>query len=335
MLIRTSLLSLLALVAAVAAACGGTGNESSDGGSGGKLSLVAYSTPKEAYSELIPAFNKTSAGKGVTVDQSYGASGEQTRAVQGGLPTDVVTLSLAPDMDKLVETGDVSKSWTNTPTKGFVTNSVVVFVTRKGNPKNVKTWDDLLKKDVEVITPNPVTSGGARWNVMAAYGAQLEQGKSKQEGIKYIDTLLNKVPVQDKSARESLQTFQSGKGDVLLAYENEAILAKKKGLDVDYSIPEQTLLIQNPIAVAEKAPDKAKGKAFVDFLTGEEGQKIFAQQGYRPVLKSADDPQQFPVPKQLFTIQKLGGWPAVVKEFFNEDNGVVTKINEKAGQATE
>ncbi len=335
MLTRTSLFSLLVLVAAVAAACGGTGNESSSGDGGGKISLVAYSTPKEAYAKQIPAFNKTSAGKGVTVDQSYGASGEQTRAVQGGLPTDVVTLSLAPDMDKLVETGEVSKSWTNTPTKGFVTNSVVVFVTRKGNPKNVKTWDDLLKKDVEVITPNPVTSGGARWNVMAAYGAQLEQGKSKQEATKYIDTLLNKVPVQDKSARESLQTFQSGKGDVLLAYENEAILAKKKGLDVDYTIPEQTLLIQNPIAVAEKAPDKAKGKAFVDFLTGEEGQKIFAENGYRPVLKSADDPEQFPVPKQLFTIEKLGGWPAVVKEFFDEDNGVVTKINEKAGQATE
>jgi len=334
MMTRTLLAALLTLAAAVAAACGGTGNESSDGG-GGKLSLVAYSTPKEAYAELVPAFTKTPEGKGVGVDQSYGASGEQTRAVQGGLPTDVVTLSLAPDMDKLVETGEVAKTWTNTPTKGFVTNSVVVFVTRKGNPKNVKTWNDLLKKDVEVITPNPVTSGGARWNVMAAYGAQLEQGKSDAEGIKYVDTLLNKVPVQDKSARESLQTFQGGKGDVLLAYENEAILAKKKGLDVDYVVPEQTLLIQNPIAVAEQAPNKAKAQAFVKFLTGDEGQKIFAAQGYRPVLKSAEDPKQFPTPKQLFTIDKLGGWPAVVKKFFDEENGAVTKINEKAGQETE
>jgi sulfate/thiosulfate transport system substrate-binding protein len=334
MLTRTLFFSLLVLVAAVAAACGGTGNESSGDGDS-KLSLVAYSTPKEAYGELVPAFNKTSAGRGVTVDQSYGASGEQTRAVQGGLPTDVVTLSLAPDMDKLVESGEVARTWTDTPTKGFVTNSVVVFVTRKGNPKNVKTWDDLLEKDVEVITPNPVTSGGARWNVMAAYGAQLEQGKSEQEGVKYLETLLNKVPVQDKSARESLQTFQSGKGDVLLAYENEAILAKRKGLDVDYTIPEQTLLIQNPIAVAEQAPNKAKGKAFVNFLTGEEGQKVFASQGYRPVLKSAEDPKQFPTPKQLFTIEKLGGWPAVVKKFFDEENGQVTKINEKAGQAAE
>jgi sulfate/thiosulfate transport system substrate-binding protein len=333
MLTRT-LFSLLVLVTAVAAACGGTGNESSGDGDS-KLSLVAYSTPKEAYGELVPAFNKTSAGRGVTVDQSYGASGEQTRAVQGGLPTDVVTLSLAPDMDKLVESGEVAKTWTDTPTKGFVTNSVVVFVTRKGNPKNVKTWDDLLRKDVEVITPNPVTSGGARWNVMAAYGAQLEQGKSEQEGVKYLETLLNKVPVQDKSARESLQTFQSGKGDVLLAYENEAILAKKKGLDVDYTIPVETLLIQNPIAVAEQAPNKAKGKAFVDFLTGEEGQRVFASQGYRPVLKSAEDPKQFPTPKQLFTIEKLGGWPAVVKKFFDEENGVVTKINEKAGQSAQ
>jgi sulfate/thiosulfate transport system substrate-binding protein len=334
MLTRTLLLGLLTLVAAVAAACGGTGEEGSGGGDS-KLSLVAYSTPKEAYGKLVPAFNKTSAGKGVTVDQSYGSSGEQTRAVQGGLPADVVTLSLAPDMDKLVETGEVAKGWANTPTKGFVTNSVVVFVTRKGNPKGVKTWDDLLKKDVEVITPNPVTSGGARWNVMAAFGAQLEQGKSEQEGTKYLETLLNKVPVQDKSARESLQTFQSGKGDVLLAYENEAILAKEKGLDVDYAIPEQTLLIQNPIAVAEQAPNKEKAQAFADFLTGDEGQKIFAEQGYRPVVKSAEDPQQFPVPKQLFTIEKLGGWPAVVKKFFDEDNGVVTKINEKAGQSSQ
>ena len=334
MLTRTLLLALLTLVAAVGAACGGTGQEG-PGGSGEKLSLVVYSTPKEAYGELVPAWNKTPEGKGVTVDRSYGSSGEQTRAVQGGLETDVVTLSLAPDMDKLVETGEVAKTWSQTPTKGFVTNSVVTFVTRKGNPKNVKTWDDLLKKDVEVITPNPVTSGGARWNVMAAYGAQLEQGKSDAEGVKYLERLLNKVPVQDKSARESLQTFQGGKGDVLLAYENEAILAKKKGLDVDYVIPDQTLLIQNPIAVAQQASNQPKADAFVKFLTGEEGQKIFASQGYRPVLKSADDPKQFPPPKQLFTIDKLGGWDKVVKRFFDEANGVVTKINEKAGQATE
>ena len=335
MLTRTLLAALLTLVAAVAVACGGTGEESSSGGEAGKLSLVAYSTPKEAYGELVPAFNKTPEGKGVKVDQSYGASGEQTRAVQSGLETDVVTLSLDPDMKKLVKTGEVASSWSQTPTKGFVTNSVVVFITRKGNPKKVKTWDDLLKKDIEVITPNPVTSGGARWNVMAAYGAQLEQGKSDAEGVKYLETLLNKVPVQDKSARESLQTFQAGKGDVLLAYENEAILAKKKGLDVDYVIPEQTLLIQNPIAVTEQAPNKAKADAFVKFLTSEPGQKIFVEQGYRPVLASVNDPKKFPTPKTLFTIDKLGGWDKVVDRFFDEEKGVVTKINEKAGAATE
>ena len=155
------------------------------------------------------------------------------------------------------------------------------------------------------------------------------------DGVKYIETLLNKVPVQDKSARESLQTFQGGKGDVLLAYENEAILAKKKGLDVDYTIPEQTLLIQNPIAVAEQAPNKAKADAFVKFLTSEPGQRIFVEQGYRPVLKSVDDPKKFPTPAKLFTIDKLGGWDKVVDRFFDEEKGVVTKINEKAGQATE
>src|SRR5215216_5111490 len=236
---RITIIALSALAALLAAGvAGGTTADT-------RINLVAYSTPRDAFTKIIPAFQDTKAGADTSFSQSYGGSGEQARAIVSGLKADVVDLSLQPDMGDLVQAGIVDRNWNANRYKGFVTQSVVVFVLRDGNPKKIKTWDDLLKKDVEVITPNPVTSGGARWNVMAAYGAQLEQGKSDAEGVKYLETLLNKVPVQDKSARESLQTFQGGKGDVLLAYENEAILAKKKGLDVDYVIPDQTLLIQN------------------------------------------------------------------------------------------
>jgi sulfate/thiosulfate transport system substrate-binding protein len=329
--IARSLLSL-ALVGALAAAAGGCGSASGAGGNG--LSLVAYSTPKEAYADLIPAFQKTLEGKGVTFSQSYGASGDQSRAVASGLPADVVALSLAPDVDKLVKSGDVSASWTSGPTHGFVTNSVVAFVVRKGNPKGIKTWDDLVKPGVEVLEPNPFTSGGARWNVMAAYGAQIEQGKTEAQATAYLGELFKHVPVQDKSARDALQTFSSGKGDVLISYENEAIAAQSKGLDVDYVIPPQTILIQNPIAVTTKSKNAAKAKAFVDFLESDAGQKIFASKGYRPVNPALVDKSKFPTPPQLFTIDKLGGWSAVTKKFFDPQNGVVAKIEQANGVST-
>ena len=207
---------------------------------------MAYSTPKEAYEELIPAFQKTTAGKGVSFDQSYGSSGDQSRAVASGLPADVVALSLAPDVEKLVEPGLVDANWADDEHDGFVTNSVVVFAVRKGNPKNIQTWDDIVKDDVEVITPNPFTSGGAKWNLMAAYGSQTEQGKSDAEALDFLRQVLANTPVQDKSARESLQTFAGGKGDVLLAYENEAITAQAADIELDYVIPDQTILIENP-----------------------------------------------------------------------------------------
>src|SRR3954471_22143049 len=256
----------LVAVALLVAACGGSSSD--------KVSLVAYSTPQEAYQELIPAFQKTAAGKDVGFSQSYGASGDRERAVEAGLNADVVALSLAPDVDKLVKDGKVDANWDAGKNEGFVTNSVVVLATRKGNPKNIKTWDDLIKPGVEVITPNPFTSGGARWNVMAAYGAQLEQGKSKQEALDYLNKLFDNVPVQDKSARESLQTFIGGKGDVLLAYENEAITAQQKGQSLDYTIPDQTILIQNPAAVTSDSKHPAQAKAFLDYLWTEPAQKI-------------------------------------------------------------
>jgi sulfate transport system substrate-binding protein len=331
---KTRIGTFLALAAAipVIAACGSSATGS--GGGGGKLSLVAYSTPKEAYAALIPAFNKTSEGKGVSFTQSYGPSGDQARAVQSGLPADIVALSLAPDVNKLVDAKKVAAGWDQGTDKGMVTNSVVVFAVRKGNPKNIKTWDDLIKPGVQVIEPNPFASGGARWNVMAAYGGQLEQGKSDAQATDYLNKLFHNVPVQDKSARDAMTTFTSGKGDVLLAYENEAIAAKQAGQDIDYVVPDQTILIQNPIAVTSTSKDSTKAKAFISFLRSKQGQEIFQSKGYRPVDQSLVDKSKFPTPANLFTIDKLGGWSSVNDKFFDPDNGVVAKIEKSLGVST-
>jgi sulfate/thiosulfate-binding protein len=327
---------LLALAALAAAGCGGS-STASDGGGGGdgtKLTLVAYSTPEEAYKELIPAFNKTSEGKGVSFDQSYAASGEQSRAVEGGLPADVVEFSLQPDITRLVDAGLVDADWNRNEHDGFVTDSVVAFLVRKGNPKNIKTWDDLVKPDVEVLEPNPFTSGGAKWNIMAAYGAQLEQGKSPAQAKDYLAELFKHVPVLDKSAREALQTFSSGKGDVLLGYENEAILAQEQGEEVDYVIPDETILIENPIAVVNESKQPEKAQAFVDFLYTKEAQEIFAGKGYRPVVKGAAAADEFPTPANLFEIGKFGGWDKVNDEFFDPESGIVAEIFQSQGKST-
>src|ERR671916_441917 len=217
----------------------------------------------------------TAEGGGVSFDQSYASSGEQSRAVEGGLPADVVEFSLEPDITRLVEAGLVDEDWNANEHDGMVTNSVVAFMVRKGNPKNIRTWDDLIRDGIEVIEPNPFTSGGAKWNIMAAYGAQLEQGKSPEEARAYLQELFEHVPVLDKSARESLQTFSTGKGDVLLGYENEAILAQQKGEELDYVVPDQTILIENPIATTTEANDPELAQSFVDFLYTPEAQEIF------------------------------------------------------------
>ena len=322
-----------AALAMVAAACGGVSQGNADG-SGGRLSLVAYSTPKEVYEELIPAFGRTPRGDGVSFTQSYGSSGEQSRAVESGLSADIVALSLAPDVDRLVEPGIVAEDWADDEFGGFVSRSVVVFVTREGNPENIRTWDDLLRDDVEVITPNPFTSGGAKWNVMAAYGAQLEQGRSEAQAQDYLAGLLGNVPVQDKSAREALQTFVGGKGDVLIAYENEAITAQQKGEDVDYVVPGQTILIENPIAVSEKSSNRRAAEAFVAFARSEQAQRVFADKGYRPVIDSLVDERRYPRPPGLFTIGRFGGWDSVNEKFFDPDSGIVGEINRELGVTT-
>jgi sulfate/thiosulfate transport system substrate-binding protein len=329
-LLAAAAVSLLALVAA---GCGGTGEEG-EAASGARLSLVAYSTPKEAYEELIPAFRKTEAGKGVSFDQSYGSSGDQSRAVESGLPADVVALSLAPDVDRLVEPGLVDADWAQDDHQGFVTNSVVVFAVRKGNPKNIRTWDDIVRDDVEVITPNPFTSGGAKWNLMAAYGSQIQQGRSPEEALGFLRKVLANTPVQDKSARESLQTFAGGKGDVLLAYENEAITARTAEIELDYVIPDETILIQNPVAVTTETESKETADAFVKWLREPEAQQIFASKGYRPVREELVDEGTYPTPEGLFTIEEFGGWEQVNVEFFDPEEGSVAKIERDLGVST-
>jgi sulfate/thiosulfate-binding protein len=235
-------------------------------------------------------------------------------------------------VDKLVKAGVVDGNWAQTPTKGFVTNSVVVFTVRKGNPKHIRTWADLVKPGVEVLTPNPFTSGGAKWNLMAAYGAQLKQGKSPAQALAYLKQLLQHVPVQDKSGRESLQSFTNGKGDVAITYENEAINAQQHDVPVDYVIPDQTILIQNPVATTKDA--KPQAKAFVKFLESSKGQRIFASKGYRPVDAKELDKKEFPTPKQLFTIDDLGGWDQVNTKFFDPANGSVARIEQDLGVST-
>ena len=299
--------------------------------SGGTISLVAYSTPRDAYGKLIPAFTDTSAGKGTSFQQSYGASGEQARAVIAGLKADVVAFSLEPDMTSLVKAHLVAPTWKKNKFGGMVSRSVVVFVTRKGNPKNIRSWNDLIKPGVDIVTPNVQTSGGAKWNVMAAYGAQRKLGKTHAQAVKYLEKLYDHVVSQDKSAREALQTFLAGRGDVMLAYENEAIFAQKKNQPIDYVIPKATISIENPIAVVKSSSNKTTATAFVRFLRTKPAQLIFGENGYRPVLQSAAKKFGFPVPKMQFTIKSLGGWAKVDKQFFDPRTGIVTKIQRKKG----
>jgi sulfate/thiosulfate-binding protein len=296
------------------------------------LSLVAYSTPKDAYAKIIPAFQATSAGKDVSFNQSYGASGDQARAVAAGLGADVVALSLEPDVTTLVKKGIVPSNWNQNPYHGMVTDSVVVFVVRDGNPKKIHTWADLTKSGVQVVTPNPFTSGGARWNVMAAYGAQRAQGKTDKQAIAYLKALFKNVPVLPKSAREATQVFASGKGDVLLTYENEAIYANKKGVHTEYVLPRQTIRIENPVALTKSGLKHSEAKAFLRFLWSSKAQKLYGDTGYRPVLKSVarSAKYRFKQPKTLFTIGSkalgLRGWKSVQYRFFNHDSGIMVKV---------
>ena len=328
--------ALLAILATlVAAGCGGSedtagGSAAGSGGDGSsRLSLVAYSTPEVVYGEIIPAFRKTAAGKDVGFKTSFGASGEQSRAVEGGLDADIVSFSIEPDVERLVESGLVAEDWKRaTPTKGLVSKSIVSFIVRKGNPKRIRSWDDLVKPGVKVITPNPFTSGAAKWNLLGAYA---------HGGLAYVSKLIkDHVSVQPKSGREALQTFTGGEGDVLLSYEYEATTAIKKGeKSIELVRPsDSTVEIEINIARTDKA--SAAARRFIDYVLGPEGQEKFVEWGYRPVdpETAAATKSQFPDPPEVKTIADLGGWSKVNDELFDPEQGSIAKIEEEAGVST-
>jgi sulfate/thiosulfate transport system substrate-binding protein len=322
------------VVGAVVLALAATGCVStSASGSGSKieLSLVAYSTPQAAYEAIIKAYQQTPEGKNIAFTKSFGASGDQSRAVESGLKADIVAFSLEPDMTRLVKAGLVADDWTSQGDKGNVSYSVVSLATRKGNPKGIKDWSDLTKPGVQVITPNPFTSG-ARWNVMAAFGANSSKGANKDAGVAYLNALFKNVPVQDDSARKALQTFVNGKGDVMLAYENEAIYAQQQKQPIDYVVPDNTILIQNPVAVTKNSQHPVEAAAFLRFLFSAQAQQIYADNGYRPIAK--DVKANFPTPSGLFTIEDLGGWTKVTKDFFDPSTGIMAGIEKSLGVST-
>jgi sulfate/thiosulfate-binding protein len=322
-------------------ACGGSSDASSDSGDGGtELSLIGYSVLEEANKGVISSFKASDAGKGVTFKESYGASGDQARAVIAGLKADEVHLSLEPDMTKLTDENLVDQGWKSGATKGIATQSVVAIVTRPGNPKNIKTWDDLVKPGVKIVTPNPGSSGSAKWNILAAYGHVLANGGSEADAQAYLKKFLANVAAFPGSGKDATTAFEGGTGDVLLSYENEAIQARAAGADFDYFIPDQTLLIQNPAAVTKDANSSAK--AWLDFQLSKAGQTDYAEQGFRPLddsikvdVKGANDPSDaFPTPKTLLTIDgDFGGWADANKKYFDEDNGIVTKLIAASGKS--
>jgi sulfate/thiosulfate transport system substrate-binding protein len=341
--VRSTTALAAALLAVAVAACGGASDEvggdskntsaASDGGATTKLSLVAYAVPKVGFDLLIPAFNQTPEGKGVSFSQSYGASGDQSRKVESGLPTDIVNFSVEPDVTRLVKSGQVDDDWNSGEHKGIPFGSVVTIVTRKGNPKGIKTWDDLLKDGVEVVTPNPFSSGSAKWNLLAPYAEKSNGGQDPKAGLAYLDKLIGEhVKVQPKSGREATETFLQGTGDVLLSYENEALFAERNGEDVEHTNPPVTFKIENPVAVLNTSENKEKAQAFVDFLYTEEGQTKWAEAGFRPVDEAVAQKfaADFPAPEKLWTIDDLGGWSKVNDELFEPETGSVAKIYDEA-----
>jgi len=327
----------LTAAAALLAACGG-GSSDVAGGSQQPaaettLTLVAYSVPEPGFSKIIPAFAATEEGKGVQITTSYGGSGDQSRKVADGTPADIVNFSLEADVTRLVKKGLVAEDWDKDATKGIPYGSVVTFVVRKGNPKGVKTWDDLLRPDIEVVTPSPLSSGGAKWNLLAPYASKSDGGKDPQAGLDYVQKLVTEhVKARPESARAATDLFLQGSGDVLLSYENEAITVERSGKPVEHINPPQTFKIESPLAVLTNSAHLDKATAFKNFNYTPEGQRLWAQAGFRPVdpAVATEFAGDFPTPERLWTIADLGGWKTVEAALFDKDNGSITKIYKQA-----
>src|SRR6201990_808431 len=327
----------LAVTATVLVACGG--GSSDVAGEGNQpaaettLTLVAYAVPEPGWSKIIPAFAATPEGKGVGVTTSYGASGDQSRGVVDGKPADIVNFSVEPDVTRLVKADKVAKDWNTDATKGIPFGSAVTLVVRKGNPKNIHDWADLLQPGLEVVSPSPLSSGSAKWNLLAPYAAKSDGGKNPQAGLDFVNKLVTEhIKTRPGSGREATDLFLQGTGDVLISYENEAINTERQGKPVEHINPPQTFKIENPVAVVTSSAHLDKATALKNYLFTKEGQKIWAQAGFRPVDPSvaADFSTDFPTPQKLWTIDDLGGWSAVDPALFDKDNGSITKIYKQA-----
>ena len=321
--------------------CVGGAAEPTGGSGATTLHLVGFAVPAEANKAIQAKWAETEDGKGVVWEQSYGASGDQSRAVVNGLKADYVNFSLEGDVTRLVDAGLVAEDWKSGPTKGIVSDSVVVLVVPEGNPKNIKGWDDLTKPGVRIVTPNPASSGSARWNILAAYHQAVAAGGSEADAKTYLTKFFQNVVALPGSGRDATNAFLQGTADVLISYENEAILARQSGEKFSYVVPDNTLLIENPAAVLKDADPKAK--KYLDFALSPAGQEEFAKKGFRPVIdgvdvgsvEGANDPANpFPTPPGLFTISEdLGGWKAVNAKFFEEGTGIVPQIQKATGKS--
>ncbi|WP_182525626.1 sulfate ABC transporter substrate-binding protein [Nocardioides dongkuii] len=337
-----------AAVVLTLAGCGSTASGDGDSGGGETVSINAFSVMEAANEPVIEDFQGTDAGADTTFETSYGASGDQSRAVQAGSKADVVHYSLETDVTRLVDEGLVAEDWKDNETNGIATSSVVVFVVREGNPEGIEGWDDLVEPGVEIITPNPGSSGSARWNILAAWAHVTGNGGTEAEAEEFVTGLLENTIALPGSGREATTAFTDGSGDVLLSYENEAILAKQSGAAIDYVLPEDTLLIENPAAVTTDASEA--GQAFLEFMTGPDAQADYAQSGFRPVVdgvdigevEGANDPADpFPTPAQLFTVDgDFGGWGEAADKYFGDGEegnplGIITELQQTTGKVGE